>query len=146
MLKLGKKVEYAVMALVHMDGLGAGQLATSKVISEECRIPGDLLGKVLQKLARHELISSVHGSKGGYHLSRNLEQIPLGAVIEALEGPVQLSCCQESPESCEQYGSCRIRSSILKVQADLNEYINGIPVSTFRPQDFDTIKIEAAAS
>ena len=144
MLKFGKKVEYAIMALVHMDELGEGTLVSSKEIAEACHIPGDLLGKVMQKLARASIVTSVHGSKGGYHLAVKLDRIPLNAVIESLEGPVQLSCCQEHPEACDQYDNCRIRSSILQVQQDLNNYINEIPISTFRPKGKNQILKEVA--
>ena len=78
MLKLSKKVEYGLISMMHMDSVQSGELATARELSDLYNIPAELLGKVLQLLAKNRLIVSVQGAKGGYRLARGLDLVTLG--------------------------------------------------------------------
>jgi Rrf2 family protein len=132
MLKLSKKVEYALIAVMHMDATHSSDLAAAREISEQYSIPGELLGKVLQLLAKARLIESVQGSKGGYRLVQSVENITLGQIVEAVEGPVHLANCQSDPACCDQYSSCNIKQPVFEVQQQIVDYMYGLPLSTFR--------------
>ncbi len=132
MLKISKKVEYGLMAILHMDSLGGGDLVAAREISAQYNIPPDLLGKVLQALARGGLIESVHGALGGYRLSRPLEGVTLGDVFEAVEGPLHLVKCHDAPECCEQYQRCNIRDPVIRIQERVIEYISRVNLAEFR--------------
>lgn len=132
MLQLNKKVEYGLIAILHLDSMQSSGLATAKEVAEQYRIPPELLGKVLQKLAKQQIVESVHGAKGGYRLTKPLEQLTLGHVIEALEGPVQLTRCQDEPASCDQFCACNIREPVMRIQIQLTRFINHIQLSSFR--------------
>ena len=56
----------------------------------------------------------------------------LGQVIEALEGPVVLARCQEHPSHCGQYTACNIKEPILQIHDQLQHFINGISLGSFR--------------
>ena len=45
MLKLGRKVEYALISLYHLDSLDEGELVASREIGERYKVPQDVLGK-----------------------------------------------------------------------------------------------------
>ncbi len=132
MLMLSKKVEYGLISLLHMSGLGEGALSTAKEISEQYNIPAELLGKVLQTLAKADLLSAVHGAHGGYRLARSIDTVTLGRVIEAVEGPVHLARCQEDPAACGQFHLCNIREPVQQINDQLQEFIYGISLSGFK--------------
>lgn len=132
MLALSKKVEYGLIALVHMSALKGRDVAPAKNIAESCSIPPDLLGKVLQGLTRGGLVESTAGAKGGYRLRRPLEQLTLGSVIEALEGPVRLSKCQKGPEQCRRYDVCTIRDPVARLRAQLLQFVNGVSLTVLK--------------
>jgi len=132
MLKLSKRVEYGLIALLHLDSVRKGELIPAKEIADQYRIPPDLLGKVMQALAKASLVESVHGAKGGYRLLRALDQATVGEVVEALEGPVQLATCQDDPQACMQFGACNIREPVERIQAQLTKFIHEIRLSAFR--------------
>jgi len=132
MLKLSKKVEYGLISMMHMDLVQNGDLATARELSDAYNIPAELLGKVLQSLAKGQLIVSAQGSKGGYRLARGLDRVTLGQVVEAVEGPVHIAVCQDDPSCCEQYSMCNIKRPVLQVQKQLVEYMYGLPLSEFR--------------
>lgn len=131
MLTLSKKVEYALIAVLHMARKPGSDLATAKEMADQYAIPGELLGKVLQSLARARLITSTQGSRGGYQLQRPVERITLGEVIEAVEGPVMLTRCQEDPAHCGQFHVCTIKEPIQQVHDQLVRYIHGISLGAF---------------
>lgn len=132
MLTLSKKVEYGLIAVLHMSTLRGGRLASAKEIAEQYSIPAELLGKVLQSLARAKLVASTQGAHGGYHLQRPVEGITLGEVIEAVEGPVVLAQCQEDPANCGQYHACNIKEPIQLLHAQLVKFIHGVSLGAFR--------------
>lgn len=133
MLTLSKKVEYALIALLHMAGKSSSDLVTAKEMADRFAIPGELLGKVLQALARAKLIHSTQGARGGYHLQRPVERITLGDVIEAIEGPVVLACCQENPAHCGQFHVCTIKEPVHQIHGQLVRFVHGLSLGDFRP-------------
>lgn len=132
MLKLSKKVEYALISMMHMDSVLSENLASARELSDQYNIPGDLLGKVLQSLAKSQLIVSAQGAKGGYRLARPLDRVTLGEVVEAVEGPMHITMCQNDPACCDQYPTCNIKQPVFQVQKQLTDYMYGLPLSTFR--------------
>lgn len=132
MLMLSKKVEYSLISVLHMADLRGSDLATSKEISDRYNIPAELLGKVLQALARVGLVEAVHGSRGGYRLRRPVDSIRLGEVIEAQEGPIHLARCQEDPATCGQFHHCNIKEPVQQIHDQLQNFINGISLASFR--------------
>lgn len=129
MLKLNKKVEYGLMALLHMDGL---ELSSVREIADAHNIPGAVLGKVMQMLAHKDLIESTLGAHGGYRLKRPLEEMNLMQVHEAIEGPVHLTCCQEGEQHCDQFSLCSIKGPMRQVQVKLLQFISDLMLSDFR--------------
>src|SRR5256885_13596276 len=93
MLRFTKRADYGLMAIHYIavhDGLGA---VSAKRIAEEFGIPPELLAKVLQRLAKRRLIVSQNGPKGGYVLARHSNEITVGEVGRALEGPISIVSC-----------------------------------------------------
>ena len=52
MIKLPRKVEYGLISLIHMAELAPGAVTTAREMAEQCHLPQELLGKVLQALNR----------------------------------------------------------------------------------------------
>ena len=121
-----------MMALLHMDSQRGAHLVTTREMADLFHIPGEILGKVLQKLAKADLLESVHGVNGGYRLRGAIETIRLGHVIECLEGPLHLVKCDEDPDKCEQFAVCNIREPALRIQRNLMNYIYGLSLAAFR--------------
>lgn len=138
MFRLGKQVEYGLIALAHMASLEEDALASSREIAGEYNIPPEILGKVLQALTRAELIQSTQGVKGGYNLARPLADISLGDVVEGIEGPQHMAPCSLEDHVCSQQSHCNIRQQVFRLQARLTHYIYSLPLNSF-------LSFEAAA-
>lgn len=129
MFKLSKKIEYAILALQYIASLTDGRVATVKEIAEIKVIPQPLLAKILQQLAKKELIQSVQGSHGGYALSRNAKDITLAQMMEAIEGPINIIDCAVDDHLCERDESCTLKNSLNPLQQQLSSYLHSVTLA-----------------
>ena len=128
MLKITRKVEYALIALNHLQQQNDGDLGSAKEISKQYGIPQELLAKTLQKLARVEIIEAVQGSTGGYKLLVDPSTISMTHFFEILEGPVGIMDCYFD-SGCRQLNTCNIRSPINKINDAIRNVFNNITLA-----------------
>ena len=128
MLKLTKKIEYALIALQHMQGKDHSEITSAKEVAENFDLPASLLAKVLQQLAKHDIIEPIQGPGGGYRLSKPLEQIKLNDFIEIIEGPVGLVDCLHDPD-CGHIGTCNIRVPIERVNNTIKNLFSNMTLA-----------------
>jgi Rrf2 family protein len=133
MLKLSKKTEYAIIALLDMAGNGQGRLTTVRDLSQKYNIPREIMGKVMQSLAREGLIISQQGVKGGYKIAYKPKDINISSVIQAVDGPISLVDCKiHDRENCEQIEFCNIKSPMNFIHSELLNFFNGITLQDFQ--------------
>ena len=114
MLKLTRKLEYALIALSHIQGQATEKIVSTKEIAETQRIPLQLLAKTLQQLAKHNIIEAIQGAHGGYRLKKSLDNINMNTLIQILEGPIGIMDCSVD-SNCVQLDICNIRKPINRV-------------------------------
>src|SRR5258708_8111694 len=91
MFKLSKKADYGLIAVKHLAMHRNQHACSANEIADEYGISSTLMAKVLQKLARQNLVAAKHGSSGGYQLSKAPDQISALEVITAIDGPVLIT-------------------------------------------------------
>ncbi|MBI4270821.1 MAG: Rrf2 family transcriptional regulator [Candidatus Rokubacteria bacterium] len=134
MLRFTKRADYGLMAIHYIavnDGLGA---VSAKRIAEEFAIPPELLAKILQRLAKRRLIVSQNGPKGGYVLARRSNQISVGQVVRALEGPINIVSCIEH-SGCPQEERCTLRRPVQKLQAAISQMLDTMSLAELTTDD-----------
>ena len=119
MLKITRKVEYALIALKHMQLTKKNELTTTKEIAEKYSIPRQLLAKTLQQMAKHSIIKAVQGPTGGYKIIANLDQISLKDFFEKLEGPLGMMDCFFDSDC--SIGSCNIRTPLQRINNNMRD-------------------------
>ena len=128
MLKLNKKTEYALIALQHMQSKAQDEITSAKEVAENYDLPASLLAKVLQQLAKQEIIEPIQGPSGGYKLRKSLDKIKLNDFIEIIEGPVGLVDCINDPD-CGHIGTCNIRLPIERVNNTIKELFSNMTLA-----------------
>jgi len=134
MLRFTKRADYGLMAIHYIavhDRLGA---VSAKRIAEEFQIPPELLAKILQRLAKRRLIAAQAGPKGGYVLSRRPNEISVGEVVRALEGPISIVSCLDH-SGCPQELRCNLRRPVQKLQAAISEMLDTMTLSELTSDD-----------
>jgi len=134
MLRFTKRADYGLMAMHYIavhDGLGS---VSAKRIAEEFGIPPELLAKVLQRLAKRRLIVSQNGPKGGYALARQPNEITVGEVIRALEGPISIVSCIDH-SGCPQEPRCNLKRPVQKLQAAISQLLDTMSLAELTSDD-----------
>src|SRR5918999_934491 len=116
MLRLSKKADYALMAMKHLATRADGASSSAREIAEQYDIPLELLAKVLQRLARRGLVTSLQGTRGGYRLARPTTLISVADIIEAIDGPLTVTACSTEEENCGQYAKCSVRDPLWRIK------------------------------
>lgn len=86
-MKISKKAEYALRAVLGMARAGAGVSMQINELSRREKIPLKFLEQILLLLKRGGILRSKRGVGGGYQLERSAEKISLGEIIELTDGP-----------------------------------------------------------
>jgi Rrf2 family protein len=100
-------------------------VVNAKRIAEDLAIPAELLAKVLQRLAKRKLITSVNGPKGGYVLAREPGRIKVSEVLSAIDGPLGIVHCYQDYQ-CPQLDRCNIRRPVRVIQASIERLLDTI--------------------
>jgi Rrf2 family protein len=85
-MRISAKGEYAIKAMLDLALERERGLIPIQEIAARRGIPQRYLEQVLLSLKRAGLLTSKRGSTGGYHLTREPEEITVGAVLRAVEG------------------------------------------------------------
>ena len=104
MFKITKKVEYALMAIRHLH-MEDSKLSSSTEIANSYNIPKPLLAKILQRLARKNIIKAIKGPNGGYIISKDPLKIKMSEFFEIMEGPMGIADCIYDSKCCLLYTS-----------------------------------------
>jgi len=126
MLKVNKKVEYALIALKHMSGKKDGELTTARELCENFNLPFDPLSKVMQALNSSGIVTSSKGVKGGYILAKDLATITYMELSTIIEGKTAGHHCGENDESCERKDCCIIKKSMALLNSGLTDHLQKI--------------------
>ena len=126
MLKLTRKLEYALIALRHMQDKG-DTFISAKEIAETYLIPKELLSKTLQQMARLNYIKATQGPRGGYRIRKGLTEISMTQFMEDLEGPFGIVDCNISSD-CIQLDNCNIRMPLKQINSNIRAIFNEIRV------------------
>ena len=116
MLRLSKKADYALLAMRHLAAHTDKGSVSARELAEAYDIPAELLAKVLQKLVRGKLLASHQGIRGGYGLGRPAQVISVADVIQAVDGPLTVTACSDTDQSCDQYAKCNIRDPLWRIK------------------------------
>lgn len=129
MLKVNKKVEYALMALKFMaerQNDSHSKLTTAREICDHFKTPFDTVAKVLQSLNSHDIVSSVKGIKGGYELKISLDSLTYKQIENIIEGKEPEHYCQGKNGLCDLYNSCNIIGPVEKLNAHVNKFLKNL--------------------
>jgi Rrf2 family protein len=81
-----------------------------KEISERQDVSVAYLEQLLNKLRKSKLIKSRKGPGGGYEINKKPEEISIGVILNALEGPVTIThCLGPKAKGCNRVEGCVTR-------------------------------------
>lgn len=114
MLRVTTRGEYGVRLMVDLARHYGGKARSLTEISqaEGLELKLQYLEQLVKSLREHKLVESTRGAHGGYRLSRAPEQVHMGEVLRALEGPIAPMVCATEGEMgviCDRLDGCSTR-------------------------------------
>jgi Rrf2 family protein len=106
-LRLSKRTEYGLRAVVQLARLWPRNFVQSRDLSQQEGLPNKFLESILLALRRGGFLESKVGSGGGYRLSRAPKNIGVGDLIRRLEG--RLTVKEGIPTSEQSPGKVAVR-------------------------------------
>ncbi len=113
--------KYAIRALTYMAAREDQESPASAAdVAEAENIPPYYLAKVLQDLARADLLSSVRGRGGGFLLKRAPEKIRVLEILESVENIRRLTeDCVLGLDECSDEASCPLHDTWTQFRTEL---------------------------
>ena len=128
MLKISKRVDYGLMALMHLAQNPDRAACSAREISETYRIPAELMAKILQRLVKKGILISQHGISGGYTLASPASTISAASVIEAIEGPLSMTNCVSGESYCTQFDRCNVKTPLQRLHEGVIQMLGQLTI------------------
>lgn len=108
--KISKMADYGTLLMTQLAAR-PGDIHNVTELSASSGLSAATVSKLLKMLARHELLTSFRGSKGGYQLARPAVAISVAEIIEAIEGALSITECAQPKSACEIQSRCQVQSN-----------------------------------
>ncbi|BAK72375.1 MAG: Rrf2 family transcriptional regulator [Arcobacter sp.] len=122
---LTKKSEYALLSLIAIAK--SDEPKNVDVLSKDLNISKSFLAKIMQNLAKYELVVSQRGVNGGFTLKKSWESITILEIVEAAEEKMPTVFeCAPSLQSCpnQKAMSCTIWPLLNNLQFKVNDFLS----------------------
>ena len=122
--------EYALLSLIVLSK--ASGPMDSETLSRELAIPKSFLAKILQALAKNNILKSFKGVNGGFVLDEDPKDISMLRIISSVEGkaPAVFECAP-SIESCpsDKATICSIWPFLNKLQGKIDTFLEDLTLA-----------------
>jgi Rrf2 family protein len=132
---LTQRAKYGLKALMILAGTGAeGSTLPIAELAQRGRIPPKFLEAILLDLRRHGFVVSRRGKLGGYGLARAPNDVIIGDVIRALDGPLAPIPCASLTAyrpctDCASPAECAVRILMRRVRDAMAAILDHTPLS-----------------
>jgi Rrf2 family protein len=134
-MKLSTKGRYGVRAMFDLT-LHQGDGPTPlRSIAERQNISEHYLEQLVSTLRNKGFVESVRGAHGGYMLAKEADQITIGHIIRALEGPIALSdCVSDEASDCDNSSNCVVKLVWGQVKERIDDVLDSITLEDIKQE------------
>ena len=146
MISITKHTDYAIVILAHFSKTPS-TLVNAKDIAKSLKLPYPTVSKLLKILVKSGMLASIQGPRGGYSLRKRSEEISIASVVEAVEGPIQMTeCAMGIMGKCRTEDWCSVKphwaliNQVIKKSLEklpLSALVQPVPQKTLDQDDFD---------
>jgi Rrf2 family protein len=118
---LSNTCKYALRAVLYLAiNNEKGEKTGIKKISRDLDIPTPFLGKILQNLAKHKILSSTKGPNGGFGLGKDIKDILLMDIVDVIDGQDSFHKCVIGIKYCsEQENPCTLHTRYAELREEI---------------------------
>lgn len=120
---LSKTCEYAVRATIIIAAeTQQGNRISLREIARKIDSPESFTAKILQKLAKNQLVDSSKGNGGGFYVPREkLTKIKLGDIVLAIDGDAIYKRCSLGLNDCSEVKPCPFHNQYKPIREQLKK-------------------------
>lgn len=120
-----KACEYGIRAIIHIAHQSQkGNRVSLKEVAKAIDSPVAFTAKILQALAKDELIVSTKGANGGYDIpSDQLSKVNLRDVVKSIDGDNIYNGCGLGLKGCNEKKPCPVHYQFKAVRDDLKKML-----------------------
>jgi Rrf2 family nitric oxide-sensitive transcriptional repressor len=130
-MQITRETDYAIRCVYYLAGKGNEVTMVDEIARKMCS-PKSFLAKILQKLARADIVTSYRGVQGGFRLARKPKEITLLDVIEAVQGPIAMNVCALDKKLCRLSNTCTIHPVWVDVRGQVEKILKKRNFATLR--------------
>lgn len=130
-MRLSSLADYAVVMMsAAARHCGAAKI-NATTLSAETGIPLPTAQKLVSRLSTAGLLESSRGTGGGVRLARPPAAISLADIVEAVEGPIELTSCVDGERhDCALEGNCQVRPHMSIVNGAVRGALAGVSLAS----------------
>lgn len=131
-----KACEYGIRATLYVAAQSLqGKRVVLPEIAKAIDSPEPFTAKILQQLARAQLVQSNKGPNGGFSLSENdLDNIKLKDLVLAIDGDSLFKECGLGLKSCDEQAPCPIHHTFKPIRTQIIAMMESTSLKTLSEQ------------
>lgn len=107
-MMISTRGRYALRVMVDLAEHSDGAYIAMKEVARRQQISLKYLERIMPLLVEARLIEGVRGKGGGYRLTREPDEYPVGEILRATEGDLApVACLEKDAPPCNRAASCR---------------------------------------
>jgi len=129
---LSNASKYAIRSVLYLaEYSNENKKFGAKKISEELEIPLSFIAKILQQLAKNNVISSVKGPRGGFYTSPENLQKNICAILEVIENGQIFEGCFLGLPKCSNENPCPVHHIVAPFKKALLDKFKNQTIADF---------------
>lgn len=128
-MQLKNSTDYALRIVCYLAA--QEQMVSTSELSQKLNISANYIPKIAKKLKNANIITACEGTKGGYMLAKQPENISLMEIISCVEETMAINRCLEKDRFCSRNieDTCKIHKILLGLQNTYNNKLESVKVS-----------------
>ena len=129
MIKVSRMADYAILIVCKMSR-DENKVYSAHDLSINTSLKITTISKILTKLTKANITSSIRGVSGGYKLVTQAKDISVGNIIDIIDGKVALTVCVEEGDhnNCDLVLMCPSQSNWLIINNRIQEALNSVNI------------------
>ncbi|MDC7234194.1 MAG: Rrf2 family transcriptional regulator [Spirochaetales bacterium] len=133
-MRITTKGRYAIRAIVNMAASNENKPISIKSISNSEELSPIFLEQIFTKLKKAGITESVRGASGGFKLAKELDQITVLDVLEAVEEGVVLAPCTAGEGNCDRSVDCGLANFWYETEQGIRDQLQNKTVQSIMDQ------------
>ena len=133
MLRVTRLTDYATVLLTVLAS-EPDRVWPAAELAARARLEPTTVAKVLKPLAHAGLVAGFRGTNGGYRLARSVGEVSLIAIVEAMEGPLEMTECSGEHSTCEHEAHCGLPTHWRRINDVIAEALGAVTLADLVPK------------